>query len=48
MKNKPKNNRSYLGNDDSISECFSISFISLYLNYNIFVLLSSANLTSKV
>lgn len=48
MKNELENDKSYLSNDDSLRGYFFISFISLYLYYNIFVLLRSANLTSKV
>jgi len=48
MKNELENDKSYLGDDDSLRGYFFISFLSLYLYYSIFVLIRAADLTSKL
>lgn len=44
MKNELENDKSYLGNDDSLSGYFFISFLSFYLYYSIFLLIRAADL----
>lgn len=48
MKNELENDKSYLGDDDSIRGYFFVSFLSLYLYYSIFVLIRAADLTNKL
>ena len=48
MKNELENDKSYLGDDDSVRGYFFVSFLSLYLYYSIFVLIRAADLTSKL
>lgn len=47
MKNNLENDKSYLRDDGSLRGYFFISFISLYIYYNIFVLVKAAGLTSR-
>ncbi len=48
MKNELENDKSYLGNDNSLRGYFFISFLSIYLYYSIFVLIRAADLTCKM
>ena len=48
MKNELENDKSYLGDDDSLRGYFFVSFLSLYMYYSIFVLIRAADLTSKL
>ena len=48
MKNELENDKSYLGDEDSLRGYFFVSFLSLYLYYRIFVLIRAADLTSKL
>ena len=48
MKNELENDKSYLGDDDSLRGYFFISFLSLYLYYSIFVLIRAADLTGRL
>ena len=46
-KNELENDKTYLRGDESVRGYFFISFLSLYLYYNIFALIRAADLTGK-
>ena len=48
MKNELENDKSYLRDDDSIRRYFFVSFLSLYLDYSIFLRIRTADLIDKI